>query len=264
MNLPNISALKLGTAFDISRFTSMAAPVGAIAVSVLVLLLIVWPKFTSVLELRSSNQELLGRVQSLDAKAGLLSSLNKVDLTSQVGYGEQLLPSDKAVFSIIRQIETSAGASGVILNKIDVSPGSLDAEDTSVTQPQAPKNPGETQEAAPKVALKISMTSDYNSFLNFMNLIFSLSRVTSIQDLTLSSSSATGETAALRTSMIINAYWKPLPTKLGQIEAPVTALTESEIARLNAVRLNSINQASSSASVVPQVPVGRPDIFAPF
>ena len=265
MNLPNISALRIGTGVDTSKFTTMVAPAGAIIVSVIILLFIVWPKFTSVLSIRSANRELAVRSQSLSQKVELLSSLDKIALTSDIGYAEQLLPSDKAVFSIITQLESAASTSGVVLNKVDVAPGSLGEEETSPTAGTIQGTKGtEVAEAAPKLQLKVSLTSNYSSFLSFMNAVSTLARVTSVRDLTLSSSSAPGELAALRTNMIINAYWKPLPTKLGQIESPVNKLTEAEQARLLRVKSVTVSGAGPSNAVVPQVPTGRSDLFAPF
>ena len=269
MNLPNISALKLGTGFDTSRITTMAAPIGAMIVSVLVLIFIVWPKITGVLALRSANEDLAVRTQNLASKVQILSSLDKVELTSDVGYAEQLLPSDKGVFSIIRQVELSAGSSGVVLNKVDVTPGSLNQDDTSSAAvgnaAQQGAKSGETVDSAPKIQLKVAITSDYSSFLNFLANISSIVRVISIRDLTLSSSSSPGETAPLRTNVVINAYWKPLPTKLGQVESPVSKLTDSELARLAKAKNAAVeNPIAASSSAVPQVPTGRSDLFAPF
>lgn len=260
MNLPNISATRL-VSIDTSRITTMVAPILAIIVSILVLFFIVWPKFTNVLALRSANRGLEVRVKNLESKAQLLSQLDKVEQTSDLGHSEQLLPSDKGVFSVIRQIEVSAGVSGVVLNRVDVTPGSLSSDDSSSagnTQPGAKTI--ETADAAPKIQLKIALTSDYNSFLNFIANLYSAARVTSVRDLTFSSSASPGQTAPLRTNLIINAYWKPLPTKLGQLESPVSKLTDSEVARLEKVE----SATSSAAVVVPQVPIGRSDLFAPF
>ena len=266
MNLPSISTAKLGLSFDTSRITTMAAPVMAIVVSVLVLILIVWPKFTGVLQLRSSNRDLEVRAGNLVTKAQILSSLDKVELTQDLGYAELLLPSDKGVFLIIRQIEVAAASSGVVLNKVDVAPGPLGQDDSAGSagsQPQVAKS-GDVAETAPKIQLKVAITSDYSSFLNFISNISAISRVTSIRDLTLSSSSSPGEKAPLRTSMVINAYWKSLPTKLGQIEAPLSNLSEAELLRINKAKLAATSAATSSAALVPLVPTGREDLFAPF
>ncbi|OGD87223.1 hypothetical protein A2870_03690 [Candidatus Curtissbacteria bacterium RIFCSPHIGHO2_01_FULL_41_11] len=266
MNLPNVPSLKLSVGFDTSRIGAMAAPISAIVISVIVLFFIVWPKFSSVLALRSENKGLEDRVQQLITKVGILSSFDKIELQQDLGYAEALLPSDKATFSMIHQIESAAGSSGVVLSKVDVAPGSVSADSSTggsgvqaAPAGQASKEP----DAAPKIQVRISTTGDYNSFLNFLSTISSVSRVTSIEDLTLSSSSTQGVVAPLKVSMVINAYWKPRATKLGQIESPVSKLTDSEQARLDKVK-TAVGVGQPSFSEVPSVPIGRSDLFAPF
>jgi len=260
MNFPNVSAnLKVGKGIDVSKITTFGAPIGAIGVSFIILLLVVWPKLTEALKLRASNVELASRVESLAVKVQLLSSLDKVQLDSQLGSSEQLLPSDKSIFTFVRQVETAAARNGVLLNKVDVAPGAL-ADDGSTKQaPQA----GVVVDAAPKVQVKVAMTSDYKSFLNFMSSIYSISRVIGVRDLTLSSGSGTGEAAALRTSLVIDAYWKPLPTQLGSIESPIENLSTKEEDLLKRAKAAEVNESIPPA-VVPTVPTGRSDLFAPF
>ena len=125
MNLPSIALPKIGTEVDLSRWISFGAPVGAILISLIILLFIIWPKFTQILQLKSDNQELAGRVQSLNLKAQKLASFDKNSLDLKLGASEQLLPSDKDVFPLVTQIERTSAASGVLLNKVDVAPGSL-------------------------------------------------------------------------------------------------------------------------------------------
>src|SRR3989338_6835009 len=125
MNLPTVALPKIGNEVDLSRSISLGAPVGAIAISLIILLFISWPKFTQILQLKSDNQELSGRVQNLNLKAQKLASFDKESLDLKLGASEQLLPSDKGVFSLVTQIERTAATYGVLLNRVDLAPGSL-------------------------------------------------------------------------------------------------------------------------------------------
>ena len=261
MNLPEISAnlhnLKLGRGVDLGKITTLGAPVGAIFVSLLILILVVWPKLSEALRLRASNVELSSRVGVLSTKVQLLSSLDKAQLDSQLGASEQILPSDKAVFPFVREVELAAVRTGVLLNKVDATPGSLSGDSGEVT-PKA----GVVSDPAPKIQVKISMTSDYRSLLNFLSSMYSISRVVGIRDFTISSSSVSGQDSlALRTSLVIDAYWKSLPSKLGSIESPIENLSAQELEILARVKAAEV---SSPPAVVPTVPTGRADLFAPF
>ncbi|MDP2632173.1 MAG: type 4a pilus biogenesis protein PilO [Candidatus Curtissbacteria bacterium] len=270
MNLPNISFIKPGVHVNTDKISALAVPVGAIVVSLLVFVLVVWPKFTSTLSLRSENKELELRVQKLIAKVDLLSSYDKVELQQNLGYAEALLPSDKGTFSLIRSVELAAASSGVVLTKVDVAPGSIGASSTpssgQTSAPTAPVQAGSEPSDVSKILVRVSLSSDYNSILNFLKNIANNARIISIEDLTLSSSSAQGEASPLRTSMVINGYWKARPSKLGQIESPVTPLTDAESSMLAKVKtlISSSSSTSSDSGFVPEVPVGRSDLFAPF
>lgn len=267
MNLPSVSAntsLKIGKVLDFSKISTFGAPIGAIAISVLILLFVVWPKLTEALRLRSTNAELEVRSLALAQKAQFLGTLDKFELDTQLGAAELILPSEKDVFSFVRQVESAASANGVLLTKVDAAPGQLSPIDE--VAPAAASAPGTVVDPAPKIQVKVSMTSDYASLLNFLKTIQSVSRVTGIRDLTISSG-ASEQSAVLSSSLVIDAYWKPLPSELGSIEAPVEALTEAEKLILGRVDYQ-LSEGSESAAplpaIVPSVPVGKTDLFAPF
>lgn len=279
-NLPQIPSIAMpkfgaGVSADASRIMKLAAPVGAISVSVVIFLFIVWPKFNEVLRLRSSNSQLEARSVSLAEKSTVLASLDRDQLDVQLGSAEALLPSDKGVFLLVAQIERAASLAGVILNKVDVTPGAVgqitsDAKSgAAAAQPAAGATAntgaadlgGATFDTA-KIQLKVSITSDYSAFLRFLTSIAILPRVVSISDLTLSSASTGSETSAVRTLLTIDAYWSPIPSELPSVETPVEKLTESEEQRLGSVR--SAEATGGGAVSLPSVPTGKPDLFAPF
>ncbi len=202
INLPVISIPKINIGGDFSRFLKLGAPVAAIGVSVLVLLFIVWPTFNNMVKLNISNKQLVTRAASLEAKSQDLASLDRNKLDQQLTASEQLLPSDKGVFLIVAQIEKAASSSGVILNKIDVTPGSI-GETVGSTQaaPTTQNTNAPGQNAAdlgsvnidtPKIQLRVAITSDYAGFLKFLSTLVSLPRVVSVHDLTLATSGSTG------------------------------------------------------------------------
>lgn len=255
MNLPNLPEISLAGTFakiDFGRWQTIVAPVLAIVVSFVVLILVIWPKFTAALRIRVQNVELEARVTSLGEKAQFLQSLDKFLLDQQLAVAEAMLPSDEALFSFVRQVESAAVTAGVILNKIDVGPSSALAS-------------GAKSEASsvPKIQVKVSLTSDYRALVTFLGRIISLPRADGISELTISSSVIGGQSGPLRTATVIDAFWRPLPRDLGSIETPVAELTEKELELLDKVQVVTVSTPSFGA-VVPLVPTGRSDLFAPF
>lgn len=252
---------KAESSFDIAKYSSLAVPAVSILLSLLVLLLIVWPKFSETLQIRNSNLELAQKVDSLNEKAAILTGLDETELGRQVVAAEQLLPSDKNIFLLISQIEKAAAASGVLLNRVETAPGLAEAVSAGQSADSAPSGAAAQSAIAPNVKVNVSFTSGYSSLLQFLDNALTIPRVISISDLSVSASSSEGS-AQLKATMSIIAYFKQLPTDLGSIETPITDLTQSEKDRLE--KIIDTGLATTPSVSVPQVPIGREDIFAPF
>jgi len=255
------ATIKAENSFEIAKYSSLAVPAVSILVSFAVLLMIVWPRFSLALQINKSNTELVQKADSLKQKSVILVSLDKTELEKQVVAVEQLLPSDKKVFLLISQIERAAASSGVLLNRVESAPGSLEAVSGEPPANAPVPSAGAATEIAPSVKVNVSLTSGYSSLLQFLNNVSTIPRTVSISDLSVSSAASEGS-AQLKVSMSIFAYFKPRPTDLGSIETPVTELTQSEKDKLE--KIIDTGLATTPSVSVPQVPIGREDIFAPF
>lgn len=260
MQLPTISILKSENSAQFAKYTNLALPVLALVFSFLVLIFVVWPKFTQVLRLRGANRDLVTRVANLSQKADKLGSLDNILLEQQLVAAEQLLPSDKGVFTLVSQIEKTAGVSGVLLTRVELTPGNL-SENAAPDKPlpAASGSQDETLGVASNIQLKISVSSDYRSLVIFLNNLLSLPRAVAVRELAIASSSSSG-LSQIKASMLLDAYWKALPKQLASIESPVEDLTDNEVARLERIGSTGL----SSIPSIPSVPLGRQDIFAPF
>lgn len=270
MNLPTLPALGTLVKFDFSRIQTVFAPAGAVVVSFLVLVLVIWPKFGKALATRTENKQLETRILLLSDKVAVLESLDKNVLDAQLVAAERLLPSDKAVFSFVRQVEAAASASGVVLTKVDAAPGAVSPGGTTAqtgasqtgVQSTAPAG-GEVGEVAPKIQVKTALTGDYKSLVNFIKKIADLARVSSIRDLTIASTSSEGA-APLRSTMVVDAFFRVLPKELGSIESSVEPLSQLELEILTRIMQIAVSEPSASLPVVPVSEGGRSDLFTPF
>ena len=204
----------------------------------------------------------------MDSKVNVLRNLDQIELEEQLASSEQMLPSDKGVFTFIEQIESAAANSGVLLNRLEVSPGSLSGTVENKPQPAPTASSPESKGADlinTKVQLKASISGDYNSFMQFLKILRSMPRIVAVEDLSIGSSLSTSGSSQIRVSLQIEAYWKPMITQLSNIEAPVTELTESEKNLLAKIKTEIANIPSGPpVAPAPSVPLGRPDLFAPF
>lgn len=248
------------------KFIKLAPAVLGIIVCIVVVVFVIWPKFNEVTKLRSENVHLEERAKALEDKAKLLGGFSKQKLEDQFIISEKLIPSDKAVFSMVSQVEKAASNSGVILNKIDLVPGSVNdqnaaASGTVVSSSGVPGESGSIGVDTPRIQIRVAITSDYQSALRFLNSLLASHRAVAITDLAIGSGAASGGGSSLKSSMVVNAFWKPVPKELPAIETPIADITEAEAKLLNIIG-NTV-EATASADV-PKVPLGRPDLFAPF
>lgn len=267
MNLPAPAAFNIRENAEASKVFALAIPIGAIVASLLIIGFVIWPKINDILTLKTDNKELVVRAQNMEDKAGILASLDKNKLEEQLVAAEQLLPSDKNVFSLLRQIEVVASQSGVLLNKVEAVVGTINESTSNLPSvPGAPVEqtapaisiPGSTDDFATKVQIRLSTTSDYSALLRFLSSLYAFSRVVSMD--TISLSAAISESLQIRSSFTVDAYWRGLPAELGSIENPVERLTDSE-----GQLLQTVSQPESiQAPAVPTVAVGRNDLFTPF
>src|SRR3990167_9402666 len=158
MDLSAVSkaTVKAQSSLDIVKYSSLAVSAVSILVSLLILFLVVWPKLSETLQIKNSNSELSQKADSLKQKVGILAGLDQAELEEQVVAAEQLLPSDKNVFLLISPIEKAAASSGVLLNRVESTPGSLDsASGGSPANPAAPSAGAQTK-IAPSIKVSVS------------------------------------------------------------------------------------------------------------
>lgn len=261
MNLPSLSISRGFDTSFITRNLTLAFPIVGAIVSMIVLVMVVWPKFQEAREIQLANRDLVLKSTQLEEKVSKLAGLDKGELEKQLVSAEQLLPSDRGTFNVVGQIEGASSSSGILLNRLEVVAASINQDPAPVPVAGGVESTQAVESvSAPKVQLKLTASSDYASFLGFLDTLYKSSRVLSVDDLVLSLAAESG--AQIRTSFSTNAFWKPLPVTLASIESPVEELNSNELARLS-----SVSQQQATAQIptaVPIVPLGRRDLFVPF
>lgn len=262
MNLPTLSsASKVEKSLDISRALLFVPPVLAILVCLLIAFFVVWPRFNDVLRLQKSNKILVENALALEQKVIALQSVDKSKLKSQLLAASQLVPSDKNIFNFIAQAEETRNSSGVAITNLSVGTvGQFGTAKPDASQKTAPTPPPATNDSAPaagasEVQMKLSLTSDYKSLLQFLDGVYALPRVVIVKDIAFASVES-----QITTSMTINALWQPLPGELASVQAPLLKLTKSQEDLLAKIETSG---TSITVQAVPEAE-GRNDIFTPF
>lgn len=274
MNLPSLT-IGAGTKAEhsvaqVSKLLVFAPSILAIVASVLIGFFVVWPKFNETLKLKESNKTLEQDAVKLSDKATALSKIDQTKLKSQLTSAEHLLPSDKNIFPFILQIEDIRNKSGVVFTSLSVGAvgqfkndyAKQSAAGATAGAPPPPPVAGTDSDLAASVGanvvdMKVSVTSDYRSILQFLNNLYAMARVTTVKDLSFASSPE----GQISTTLAISSLWQPLPSELPDIKSPLPTLGEPETSLL--ARIES-SGASIAELPIPDRPKGRPDIFTKF
>ena len=251
------------------KVVKLAPSILGIAVCLIIIVMIVWPKFNEVVRLRAENEKLKERAGMMLEKSQILSGLSSDELEDQLIKAERILPSDKAVFSMISRVEKAARDAGVILDKIDLVPGAVVGEEPTAGQIGGGNAPAGVQGGdlglvgsdTPRLIIKAAITGDYRATLTFLNNLDSSVRLVSISDLAITRADSTS--GGLRSSMGVNAFWKPLPKELPSLEAPIEEISDVEAKILEQAKV-AVEASGSANIIVPQVQIGRTDLFATF
>lgn len=272
MDLPTLAAAKKAEkTLDLSKVMLFGPSAVAIIVSFLVGFFVVWPKFGEVQQLKTTNETLRETAVKLETKAEALSALDKAKLRTQLVAAEQLLPSEKGIFTFITQIENVRNSSGVVITNLSVgSVGQFSASGTTAdpaaaqdpNAAPAPVVPSATTPAdaalgdVSQVTMKVTLTSDFDQIFRFLNELYALPRVTTVGGLTFS----IDQGGLIGTNMDINSLWQERPKELPSVEAPVATLAEEEVALLSRVETGI---AVAPPVEVPDVPIKKQNIFSP-
>lgn len=156
---------------------------------------------------------------SLSTKLSFLKSLQEENLRDQLVMLVSAIPQDKSVPSIFSTLEGLAQQSGVSIGEINLtSPGSL-ATGSAGRQMTSGKKIG-----ASTLPFSLGATGTYDQIRSFVSSVNQVKRLFDVTSFEFS----IGSEGVTRVSLSFLAFYQPLPTKVGSVEAPLTSLTPRE------------------------------------
>lgn len=193
-------------------------------------------------------------ISKLQGKLQLLEALNEEDIRDQLMVLVSVVPQGKSVPTIFSTIEGLAQESGVSVIDLSLtSPGTLASMSATVRQSASEKKIG-----ASTLPFTLSASGDYDQIRRFVGKINAVRRIFDVTSFDISIS-ATGVT---QVRISLAAFYQPLPTKVGAIQAPVTPLSEKEETIL--ARMLQYPDMSQGAldTLTPVTTGGKRDLFA--
>lgn len=217
------------------------------------LLFAVLPGIRVTRDLYGSLKQIEKESQALSGKRAFLEALSEDDTRERLVGLLSAVPQDKSVPTIFSTVEGLANQSGVSIVDVTLtSPGSL-ATGAATRQSAADKKIG-----ASTLAFSLAASGAYDQIRTFVGEINKVRRLFDVTSFDLSIA-ATG-TTQVRLSLL--AFYQPLPTQVGSVQAPLVALSQKEEEILGTIGQYPDVSQSSSAPLTPILSVGKRDPFA--
>lgn len=165
--------------------------------------------------LKASEKE----IDVLTKKLQFLEAIPEDDLRNQLVVLLSTVPQDKSVPTILTTIDGLANQSGVTIVDMNLtSPGSL------ATGAASRQSVSEKKIGASTLAFSLSASGTYDQIRAFVGQINNVRRLFDVSSFDISVSNA----GSTQVRLSLNAFYQPLPTKVGSIEVPVAVLTQKE------------------------------------
>ena len=198
------------------KYELYLAPVGAGVALLLLGLLVVFPNIFQYFENQKKIDDTTDKITFFQQKAKTLQAINQGDFKEALRQSLIVLPPDKEAPAAIAQLYYILGQTGINAENISFSEGS---------------NP---EGRSFRISMEIS--GSLSSLTNFIIKLKESPRIIRIESLEVGTQGNTGE---IFSSIILNAYYEPLPASAVAIDKPVSMPSQKEIDLLSKLQTTS-------------------------
>lgn len=193
----------------IYRIYLAPALVGLVVFALLVV--VVKPKILDILAVRSEISDLRVKLGNLTQKLATLENLDKKDLKERFLVTNEALPSEQDVAGFLAGMERLAAESGVLVEKVELSPETVASASASYFHSRA------------ILKGRLENIKDFLAKMSFSR------RVLRVKTVSLSASSQEIATPSMvMATLSINVFFEPLPAFLGEADEPLPALSQKD------------------------------------
>lgn len=215
------------------KYQYVVFPVLIILSSFILMGMVIFPQ---ILRLLSNQQVLTGlnqKQQFLDVKAEQLENFNEEDLKEKLNIALLSLPAEKDLSIIVGVLQNIVAESG--FNLITLRVGQIT-----------------TSSETPGFTVKIELAGPYSTINQLLNRIESGSRVMKVSGVEINQQPGSSGVSA---TIQIDAFYSPLPSSLGAVDAPLPKLTakdEELVATLSKTTAAVIGPSTSPSNLPPR------------
>lgn len=222
---------------------SLLLPIVLLGLMILFGVIILKPKFLSIIVLHGRIKKDKQILAKLTEKSAFLENLNEVELTAKGDLLLKALPPEKDVASTLLTLKFLSSKSGVTIGNLSIDPGEIGSPSSSLEK-----------ESFPYLPMGVKIESSKESFYSFLDAILDGLPLMSVDSIRISSSSL----EAISADLNLRTYFMPLPSTLGLPESPLSPNLTQEIEILE--RLQSF-KSSEEEIMMPVLQSGKENPF---
>ncbi|MDO8619040.1 MAG: hypothetical protein Q7R49_03815 [Candidatus Daviesbacteria bacterium] len=207
--------------------------------SLILIILVIYPQISILTSNNASLNETVKKSAFLEVKAAELQSLDETQLQHDVKVTLNALPSDRDYLDTMTIIQNLLGESGFTLQSLQFIPGDS------------------TTNSRPSFTIRLEISGSrvsLNQFLTNVESTYRPMRVASLE-----TSSQKQDSNLVSAVVAVNAFYAPLPSTLGSIDAPLPTLSDQD-QQLVATLAKFVPQTNTIATSVSS-PRGKSDPF---
>lgn len=228
----------------LNRYTDFALPIVAMLFVLVLTPLQLIPSIRTISTLQNDLRSVSERKVILENKEKLLSSQDPTKLKDSVEKINRVIPTTKDISSIFAGVGVLAQKNSVILDLVQINAGEI------MTPPSTTNN---------TIEFQIIIRGNQAQIGSFLKAVPSANRFFRIKSFVLRQSGDTSGTNELIGSLVMYAYFQPLPETIGKIDEPISPLSpqEEKIASF-------ITEENIPLESLPSLPGGKTNPFSRF
>lgn len=241
------------------EYQGLIVSIGILIVCGSGLLLGVVPLIQKTIDLNTESRTLSAEVDLLNNKVSVLQSIDENAMRRDLQTLLSAVPSDKSLSTLLATVDGLTSQTGISVDGFSLSkPGSLATE-------SAKRLSADEQAVGSNILpFTVSIAGSFDQIRTFFASSVSVRRLFRIRTFDVSFLKAGTESANMVSARVaMDAFYSPLPSVIGPVSEPLTALTSTDIDLIAKVAaMQPLAQTSSLALPPPTAGAGKADPFS--
>lgn len=231
---------------NLTQYKSYLIPILVLAIIFVTSLVFLKPKIVGLSQIQKKNSVERKKLAQLSQKVASLEGLDLNELTTKSDTLLKILPAEKDVPNFMATLKVLSQQTNVTLKTLKMDPGGISTDSAQ---------PKKEEKGLPFITISLIVRGDSEEIKEFAQKVENVIPLMRITTLSLSNK----EDNFTEASIVLNAYFLPLPQNIGQLEQPISLITQEEESTYQS--LFGLTSAATESGF-PEVSSGRENPFS--